>query len=1358
MTNQANIFRATMANYEEVLKATEIAENANGSATERMAIYTESLTAKINSLKTAWTQFVNNLNIDNQFGGLIDIATKFIELLDILLNKIPILSSVLKTLITVQGINILAGATVKAISKIAGPDGIAGLLSGLITLNSTVGEVGTTATASSVGINTMSSALSALGISANMALGVVGVLIATLAAGYYVWDNFISIEGRLENANKKLQESQQDLDETQSKVNELLSEKEELESISTEQLTSGEQKRLDIITEQLDVYNQILEAKKKQAEQDQEDVKKLEYEQIKGRYTGSNSLQSGREFASGALSLGQSLYALDNSSFSENLAKQEQLVKLQGELNQGEEKYGYNLETVNELINYNNEVLEQQLLNLQEDKALLIENGQTGTEEYKNLCEQIEVYKALMNPDDWEENTISELVDFDSIIEEIKTGGKEASDAISQTAKDVAQQITNDQALKSAAEVAFNIDLSTLEGYNELVRILQEDIPNAYRVSSESANDFALTANSVFNSYLDTVESLTDSQTTLNTALGEMQYNGQLTTETVRDLISAYPELSNKISIQNGQLKIEVKYLNEVWEAQKNKEKNSIDSQIRETESVIENTKTRIDAYTTEAEALNAMAQAGDSSAERVQHLKKVMESNPTDSTAYINAAREFGTYMTEQNLQIEKQNAVLERLKAAREALDSLGGLSPTSPSGSTSGSSGTSNDPEKQAYELKKSEIELIQKQLELEKSKLEQQKDQIEQQKDLLEIKKSEIELQKQQKEEQLEIIQYSEEGIDNIIELIKEMNKQDYENLKNNLEDVKEYISDFKDALDAVRDTYDDIVESTKEKVQAEKESLDNQRKLQENAMSIAEIQAQLAEIQYDDSSDAQAKRIELTAQLNEKQKDMQEELEDQAYDASIDSLEATKDKVDSIFESINEILEISEEAIADYITYISDELQSESNLYLQAVTQFNDTSEGAREELYNRLIEWNKAYGDSIDATVTEPWNQAVDAVEKYKAAVGSADIDSIRQYLGNQDISLSESIRIDEQTIDGLTSQIDEIQISMDKVDSQINQFEQAINKVKTSLSQLEINYQTGQNAATAASIGASGTGNDYAYNLIKQLLVEAGIDTSELPATYQDFIDGLSLITDATETTSDSIQDFGKQVETSGDQIDSSGEKAESAGQKVEQTEQPLSTLAEQGNRAADALGNVATESETKGSSSTNSLQSVFELLTGGDVGKFIESVATKAISRYLPKLLTAGINAIGKLHDGTSEVKKSNSWLDKMLGLGQDETAKILKVGEAVIPDYANNINNVSNDRGIFAQPSVPNTANIRTTNSSSLNIDMGDLDITGIDTTELRNELENIKNESANRVYSTLNRYIKVGGYRNVKNRYN
>lgn len=1384
-TNQANIFRATMEDYEEVLTATEIAENANGSATERMAIYTESLTAKINSLKTAWTQFVNNLNLDGAFGGLIDIATKFIEILDILLNKIPILSDVLKTLITVQGINILAGATVKAINKIAGQEGIAGLLSGLVSIKGAIGQVGTAATTSSAGIGTMSAALSALGISANTALGIVGVLITTIAAGYYVWDNFISIEGRLENANKKLEESQADLDETQSKVDELLSEKEELESISTDYLTSGEKQRLEIINEQLTIYQDILDTKKQIAEQDEEQVKKLEYESVEGKYTGNNSLSYNRDSAenivqsdySAASSYGASssqgdtksispLLASQNTSFASNLAKQEQLLQLYKELSDGEEKYGYTIEGVNNAIEQNNQILQEQVINLEEDKAMLIENGQTGTEEYKNLCEQLEVYKALMNPDDWEDNTIQNLVDFDSVIDEIEKGGQEAANVISQTAEDVARQINNDQALKSAAEVAFSIDLDTVEGYNELVRILSEDIPKAYQTASEAASESTLTAASVFTSYLDTVETLTESQTTLNTALGEMQNSGELTVDTVRDLISAYPELSNKISIQNGQLKIEVQYLNEVWEAQKNKEKNTIDSQINETESVIENTRARIEAYTTEAEALNAMAQAGDSSAQRVQYLKEVMESNPTDSTAYINAAREFGSYMTQQNLQMQKQTATLERLKAAREALDNIGGLSSTSSgsSGSSSSGSTSSSNPEKEAYELKKSEIEVIQDQLELQKDILEAKKDEIENEKDSIELNKDKVQLLKDQAEQQLEIVQDAEESLDNIIEMIEDMINQDYEDLKSNLENISTFIDEFKDALDDVKDTYDDIVQDAKDKLEAEKEAADNQREIEDKIQSVAEIQAQLQEIAYDDSADAMAQRAELTAELNEAQQEMQETIEDQSYDSAIDALDATSEKVDDVFEQINDILDISQDSIQEYIDYISDVLQSDGNLYKAALEQFNNTSDGAREELYNKLIEWNSEYGDNINETVTSAWNDAIEAVEKYKEAVGTDDISGIREYLAQQDTSISNQIETYEQQINQFDNTISQLDISISEVDQSVSELEEVINRIKMSLSQLDIDYNTSANATEASAQGVN-TGTQYAWEMVKSLLTEAGIDTQDLPQSYDELLtaiqDGTLKITDANESItglSDSAEQASSSVDTLSVSEDSATTSTSQMSSSAQDSSASVDALGSSADVAAQALDGVsAAGSETSSGSSFN-IGNMIDLLTGGDVGTFIGNIASKLIVRYLPTLLRSGIDSIIKNHDGTSYVTKNNSWLDQMLGLGQDETARILKVGEAVIPDYANNLSDINKDTISFSRTSTHSTPNIKSNNNSSLNIDMGDLDISGIDVTELRNELENIKNDSANKVYQTLSRYIKVGGYRNVKNRYN
>jgi len=415
-----------------------------------------------------------------------------------------------------------------------------------------------------------------------------------------------------------------------------------------------------------------------------------------------------------------------------------------------------------------------------------------------------------------------------------------------------------------------------------------------------------------------------------------------------------------------------------------------------------------------------------------------------------------------------------------------------------------------------------------------------------------------------------------------------------------------------------------------------------------------------------------------------------------------------------------------------------------------------------------LIDYNNKYGDSINKTVTEPWNEAIAAVEKYKEVAGSADIDTVRQYLGSQDTQLNASIKLDEQAIDGLDNQIDQIKLDMDKVDVQITQFEQAISKVKDALSQLEIDYKQTSNASDSSEQGAGGTGDEYAYGLVKGLLAEAGVDVSTLPDTYQGFVDALKATTDAANDTAKAVTDLGEksetageQVEDSGDQTEDSGDKTEKAGDQADQTVQPLTDLADSGQEAATALGEVATAAPTAADASGSSgfnLGDIAKFLMGGDPDTFIQKFATKAITKYLPKLIKAGASMVGKLHDGTDEVKKKDSWLDRMLGLGQDETARILKVGEAVIPDYANDaLNSASGVSPIRSIASTPDVSNVKTTNNSSISIDMGDMDFSGIDTTELRNELESIKKDSANQVYSTLYKYVKVGGYRNVKIRH-
>lgn len=1429
-TNQANIFRATMNDYKEVLEATTIAENASGSATERMSIYTESLTGKINTFKTTWTELVNDLNLDSLIGTVVDLGTKLLEILNVVLNKIPVLSDALKGFITVKSVNILIGAIINAIKRLTGTDGLEGLFDGFIKLKDTMAivkgamngvtvetetmSVGSVKLANTItalikvfegakqkielfklmfvnaggGVNGFVTALysilpAAVASLSPLTLVAAGVAAVTLAvvAGAAAWLKYNSYaeqtaravktaQEAIDNAQAELDAANQDIEETNSKLSDLASQIKAINEKGT--LTLADKAQKDALQEQLDTLTEIKKTQEEIARLKNEALKKAQQDMVDAQYGNDKSAD---EWGSNLKGISSRLYDSESASINQLVANINYLNKSKQDLTITDESYNRQMKEQTSALN-------DRKLSILEQIQTLAELGDTSSDQYKKLQQLHEEIELVLDPSNYETISLEKIIDTAGVEDKLKkiiTSGDEAGQKTAENyAKSFAQKILSDTTMKENWAKAMNIDVDDLnidnltqEIFNKFHQMFSDVSEDAKKIFdkeygfgdnqvadwSTQATAALISQDEALKQHLDTVESASEKQEILNKAYSEMKEKGELTVATVQKLIEQEPSLTKAIEIQDGKIRINIDSLQDLSAQYYDTAIETAKEQKAQTDAVIDNTKTRIKAMQEEMTALGKLIQ------------KRIDAGEDVDPNV-LNQYKGYQRTQYELEKQGKQAQATSDDLAAQIDALEKLQGqgLTYTPSSSEKSGSSSSKTDPEKEAYELKKSEIELVQKQLELEKSKLEQQKKGLEEQKSGLELRKSEIELQKQIKEQQLDIIEDAEDGIDDIIDLIKKMTKQDYENLKTKLTEVKDYIGDFKDALDDVKDTYDDLVDDAKDKLKAEKEAADNQKKLEEGAKSIAEIQAQLAEIQYDDSADAQAKRLELTASLNEKQQDLEDEMKDQAYDAATDALDKTKDKVDDIFDAIGDILDASQDAIADYITYISDELESEGNLYQAAVAQFNDTSEGAQEELYNRLIDYNNKYGDSINKTVTEPWNEAIAAVEKYKEVAGSTDIDTIRQYLGSQDTQLNASIKLDEQVIDGLDDQIDQIKLDMDKVDVQITQFEQAISKVKDALSQLEIDYKQTSNASDSSEQGAGGTGNEYAYGLVKGLLAEAGVDTSTLPDTYQGFVDALKATTDAANDTAKAVTDLGEksetageQVEDSGDQTEDSGDKTEKAGDQADQTVQPLTDLADSGQEAATALGEVATAApaaaDASGSSGFN-LGDIVTFFTGGDMSAFVQKFATKAITKYLPKLIKAGASMVGKLHDGTDEVKKKDSWLDRMLGLGQDETARILKVGEAVIPDYANDaLNSASGVSPIRSIASTPDVSNVKTTNNSSISIDMGDMDFSGIDTTELRNELESIKKDSANQVYSTLYKYVKVGGYRNVKIRH-
>lgn len=126
--------------------------------------------------------------------------------------------------------------------------------------------------------------------------------------------------------------------------------------------------------------------------------------------------------------------------------------------------------------------------------------------------------------------------------------------------------------------------------------------------------------------------------------------------------------------------------------------------------------------------------------------------------------------------------------------------------------------------------------------------------------------------------------------------------------------------------------------------------------------------------------------------------------------------------------------------------------------------------------------------------------------------------------------------------------------------------------------------------------------------------------------------------------------------------------------------------------------------------------------------------------------------IQKVSMYHTGTDYVKKASSFLDKMLGLGPDETAAVLKVGEAVIPDYANPFAGNSSSGTISAASPIPVTNS--SNNDNSINVKIGDIVIQGDadDNTvlKLRKEKEGIVQE----VFKRINKHTIFSGRKMVR----
>lgn len=195
--------------------------------------------------------------------------------------------------------------------------------------------------------------------------------------------------------------------------------------------------------------------------------------------------------------------------------------------------------------------------------------------------------------------------------------------------------------------------------------------------------------------------------------------------------------------------------------------------------------------------------------------------------------------------------------------------------------------------------------------------------------------------------------SQDALEDLIDLRIDMLKQEKNNEKDVLKERQDNVKDFYDKQrDLLKEHYDQI---------------DKEEERREKRKKVTDIQAELLELEADDSVEAQKRRLELEESLSDAKKD----LNDFERDEELDKAEKMYDDLE---EMQTQYYEKQIEAIEDYL----------DNAYELRQQAIKDLQNG-NAQLYQEMIEYNRAYGDGIDRSITEKWEAAYEALNRYNS-------------------------------------------------------------------------------------------------------------------------------------------------------------------------------------------------------------------------------------------------------------------------------------------------------------------------------------------------------------------------------------
>ena len=677
---QRNVFIAAMEDYNKVLEATSVAENANGVAAEKMTVYNESLEAAQNRLTASVQQFAQDSNLDRTLALAYDGLSKVVEILNILLNKIPVLSPLIKAL----GVALAAAFAGNILKNIWETSNLIGQLPSLaITATSAIGALNTT--------------LFTIGSVAVPIWGVVAAITAIGAVAKVAWNAWKDAqpESQVKKANKALQESQQSLDETNNKIAEINKQISEINSKGT--LTLADEQQKENLQEQLDVLKEIQKTQNDVNEANKAVSKEKTQGEIKSRYGDNKSVE---EYQSSFVGIAPRLYDAESASVNQLLANIAQLNKEKQNLDKTDENYATRLQQLNSQMDAQTLALQNQKLTILQDMQTLQNLGDTSSDVYKMLQEQLDTVNLALDPSNFETIKVQNLIDTSGISDKLQEAVQAGDEAGQKTAEayanKFAQQILNsDDSIKAAWAQAMNIDVNDLNIDNltqELLTKFQQmygQVNQAiFELTSEQVADWTteatnalVTQDEAMKDYISTVANVTEKQEILNAAYSEMKEKGELSVATVQKLIEQEPSLVSALTVENGHIRINIDSLQDLSNGYFNTAIETKKQQIAQTQSVIDETKKRIKAIEQEMIALGKLIQ------KRIDAGEKV---SATDLDTY-RGQQKTEYYLKQQGKQAQETKDDLQEQLDALTKLEKAG-LTYTPSKGKSSGKSGSS------------------------------------------------------------------------------------------------------------------------------------------------------------------------------------------------------------------------------------------------------------------------------------------------------------------------------------------------------------------------------------------------------------------------------------------------------------------------------------------------------------------------------------------------------------------------------------------------------------------------------------------------------------------------------------------